>query len=140
MKPSGNPYVRTDSPEFSAILRTMRKVAPKPAPKSAPPPPPSPPSPINMPAAAAASVAPPADPPVSWQYETKNQGWQPFDAQAVTPIEAEYQKFLADPHNYDVREVRSGRFRYFINFAAMRQTNIDHDDHRERAVRRVTQS
>jgi len=71
---------------------------------------------------------------VQWQYQ--HGGWQPYAQQASDVVEAAYQDWLANP-NVDVRAIRSGAWEYEVDFNAMTQTNIQHEAHTQRSIRRA---
>jgi len=43
-----------------------------------------------------------------------------------------------NPGDFDVRSVRSGQFHYMVDFRQMTQTNVDHDNHTTRKIKRTT--
>ena len=70
-----------------------------------------------------------------WQY---NHGtWKNYDSKASDIIEEIYQNYLSNRGDSDVRAVRSGEWEYMVDFAALKQTNIQHENHTVREVRRV---
>jgi len=72
-----------------------------------------------------------------WQY---NHGkWHDFDQEANKIVEGIYQAFLADPH-VDINAIKSGHYQYMIDFNAMKQTNIEHEAHTVRDIRRIKAS
>ena len=52
-------------------------------------------------------------------------------------LEQQWAEYQTDPHSFDVRSVHSGSFDYQVDFKSMVQTNLLHDSHTVRAVRRV---
>jgi len=48
-----------------------------------------------------------------------------------------YQKYLENRGDTDVRAVKSGQWEYMVDFMAMKQTNIQHENHTIRNIRRV---
>jgi len=70
-----------------------------------------------------------------WQYEDK--GWKNYDVEASNTVEEVYQGYLANRGDTDVRAVHSGSWEYQVDFMAMKQTNIQHDNHTVRNIRRV---
>lgn len=94
------------------------------------------PAPGNDPRAAPAPAAEPGDAlPHKWQYE--DHGWHDYDAAAWPTLEAHWAEYQADPHNFDVRSVHSGSWAYLVDFKALKQTNVAHEAHTMRNVRRV---
>jgi len=69
-----------------------------------------------------------------WQYQ--HGGWHDYDEEANKMVEAIYQSWLKDP-GVDIRTVKSGHWNYMIDFNTMKQTNIEHENHTERGIRRV---
>jgi len=72
---------------------------------------------------------------VRWQY--LENGWKYYDKTASDAVELAYQDYLKSPQNFDVRAVKSGRWMYQVDFARMEQTNIEHESHTVRKIRRV---
>jgi len=72
-----------------------------------------------------------------WQYEEGSSLFKNYDPKASDIVEEHYQEYLATPSNWDVRSVHSGEWRYQVDFPNMIQTNIQHENHRVRAIRRV---
>ena len=70
-----------------------------------------------------------------WEYF--DNGWHPYAPAASDLVEAEWQEYVSDPHRRDVRSVKSGQFRYFVDFTLMKQTNVEHPNHTQRDIRRV---
>ena len=70
-----------------------------------------------------------------WQYEDGN--WRNYDLNASDEVEKVYQGYLANRGDTDVRAVKSGQWEYMVDFAAMKQTNLQHPNHTIRNVRRV---
>jgi len=52
-------------------------------------------------------------------------------------VEDVYQNYLSNRGDTDVRAVKSGQWEYQVDFMAMKQTNIQHDNHTVRNIRRV---
>ena len=71
---------------------------------------------------------------ILWYYYDK--GWCPYDAKASVLVEDQYQHFLSNP-TVDVLGVKSGYWRYNIDFTAMTQTNVEHPSHTVRNIRRL---
>jgi len=72
-----------------------------------------------------------------WEY--KHGGWHTYDQEASKMVEAIYQSWVSDP-SVDIRTVKSGHWNYMIDFNTMKQTNIEHEDHTARDIRRVKAS
>lgn len=70
-----------------------------------------------------------------WQYF--DRGWYDYDADASRLIDVEYAQYLESPSNWDCRSVKSGQFSYLVDFPNMRQTNIVHENHTQRNIRRL---
>lgn len=70
-----------------------------------------------------------------WQYH--HGGWYNYDAAASKIVEDHYKEFLENPGKNDVRSVHSGHWNYLVDFLNMKQTNIQHQDHTQRDIRRV---
>lgn len=70
-----------------------------------------------------------------WEYF--DNGWNPYSPPASEVLEDEWQEYASNAHRRDVRSVKSGNFRYFVDFTLMKQTNVDHANHTQRDIRRV---
>lgn len=70
-----------------------------------------------------------------WQYE--DNGWRDYDREASEEVERCYQTYLNCPGQFDVRSIQSGTWHYQVDFPQMIQTNIRHENHTRRAIRRV---
>jgi hypothetical protein len=66
-----------------------------------------------------------------------DNGWKHYDQAASDAVELAYQDYMKSPQNYDVRAIKSGRWMYQVDFARMEQTNIEHESHTVRKLRRV---
>lgn len=73
---------------------------------------------------------------VRWQYY--DNGWYDYDPDASEIVEQQYQSWLKNPGDFDVRSVHSGHFHYMVDFRQMKQQNIEHENHTIRDVRRVS--
>lgn len=71
-----------------------------------------------------------------WQYF--DNGWFDYNLDASKAVEEAYQDYISNPGMWDVRAVKSGRWHYQVDFPNMKQTNIEHDDHTQRDIRRIT--
>jgi len=70
-----------------------------------------------------------------WQYF--DGGWKKYDRAANDLVEAAYQDYVKDPTNFDVRAVKSGHWQYQVDFVNNKQTNIQHEAHTVRNIRRI---
>jgi histone H2A len=70
-----------------------------------------------------------------WQY--LDGGWKEYDKAAAEAVEVQYQEYVANPAMCDVRSVKSGRWNYMVDFINMQQTNIEHENHTVRGIRRI---
>jgi hypothetical protein len=70
-----------------------------------------------------------------WQYY--DNGWHNYDLPASDLVEDEYLNFEQNPGRCDVRAVKSGEWKYMVDFINMKQTNIEHSNHTVRKIRRV---
>jgi hypothetical protein len=70
-----------------------------------------------------------------WQYF--DNGWFDYHPDASKAVEEAYQDYVSNPGMWDVRAVKSGRWHYQVDFPNMKQTNIEHDDHTQRDIRRI---
>jgi len=70
-----------------------------------------------------------------WQYQDGH--WKNYDVEASNTVEEVYQGYLANRGDTDVRAVHSGQWEYMVDFMAMKQTNIQHENHTVRNIRRV---
>lgn len=84
----------------------------------------------------AATVVRPTKP-FMWQYVDNWGKFQDYNAAASDIVEEAYEAYLKDPHMMDVRAVKSGDWQYQVDFLNMKQTNIQHENHRVRTIRRV---
>jgi len=74
-------------------------------------------------------------PPFKWQYLDGDYHDYDFDASVL--VEEAYQEYLKNPGMYDVRAVQSGHWKYQVDFVNNIQTNITHNAHTSRTIRRV---
>jgi len=70
-----------------------------------------------------------------WQYF--DGGWKSYSKEADRVVEEAYQDYVKNPGCYDVRAIRSGQWMYQVDFVNMKQTNIQHEAHKVRDIRRV---
>jgi len=70
-----------------------------------------------------------------WQY--KEGTWKTYAAEASNVVEQVYQNYLSNRGDTDVRAVKSGQWEYMVDFMAMKQTNIQHENHTVRDIRRI---
>jgi len=71
-----------------------------------------------------------------WEYKERDR-WFPYAKDASDIVEAAYQEYLNDPNQIDVRSVQSGMWSYQVDFTNMTQTNIQHENHTVRDIRRT---
>jgi len=71
-----------------------------------------------------------------WQYK-EGLNWKSYDEKASNVVEEVYQKYLGNKGDTDVRAVKSGQWEYQVDFSAMKQTNIQHENHTTRDIRRI---
>jgi len=71
-----------------------------------------------------------------WQYDDSGT-WKNYETSASDTVEEVYQKYLGNRGDTDVRAVKSGQWEYQVDFAAMKQMNIQHPTHTVRSIRRV---
>lgn len=71
-----------------------------------------------------------------WQYLDDNGRWSDYAPAASVEVEKMYANWMVNPH-IDVRCVKSGDWEYMVDFNAMQQQNIKHQNHRIRKVNRV---
>jgi len=71
-----------------------------------------------------------------WQYQ-EGSTWKPYDHNASDLVEKAYQDYLKNPGMCDVRAVKSGQWQYQVDFLNNKQTNIQHESHTVRSIRRV---
>ena len=87
--------------------------------------------------AAAPAPAAPANATGNWQYKANDDQWRDYDPAASDVVEKVYQGYLGNRGDTDVRAVKSGQWEYMVDFQAFKQTNIKHENHRVRDIRRV---
>eukprot|EP01114_Cavostelium_apophysatum_P014064 TRINITY_DN3546_c0_g1_i4.p1 TRINITY_DN3546_c0_g1~~TRINITY_DN3546_c0_g1_i4.p1 ORF type:complete len:247 (-),score=57.76 TRINITY_DN3546_c0_g1_i4:84-824(-) len=75
--------------------------------------------------------------PYVWQYLENDHTWQNYDTAASDLVEEIFLKYLGNKGDTDVRAVKSGQWEYMVDFIALKQTNIQHENHRIRNIRRV---
>jgi len=71
-----------------------------------------------------------------WEYKEHDK-WFPYAPEASVIVEKAYKDYLADPNQIDVRSVQSGMWAYQVDFTNMTQTNIQHQNHTTRDIRRT---
>jgi len=71
-----------------------------------------------------------------WEYK-QNDTWFPYAPEGSAIVEAAYRDYLNDPNKIDVRAVKSGMWTYQVDFTNMTQTNIQHQNHTVRDIRRT---
>lgn len=74
-----------------------------------------------------------------WQYMDDSQSWQDYDSSAASELETRYQSYISGSQT-SADPVPSGShgWRYDVNFQTMIQTNVDHIQHKQRPIRRIT--
>ena len=75
--------------------------------------------------------------PHKWQYEERPTVFYDYDSKASTLVEGAYKEYVAAPSQWDVRSIHSGEWCYQVDFPNMIQTNIQHENHTSRVIRRV---
>jgi len=70
-----------------------------------------------------------------WQYD--HNGWKNYTVEASNVVEDVYTNYLSNRGDTDVRAVKSGQWEYLVDFMAMKQTNIQHEAHTTRNIRRI---
>lgn len=69
-----------------------------------------------------------------WQYQ--HGSWHNYDEAANAIVEHTYHLYLKEPQ-IDVRAVKSGHFKYMVDFTNMTQQNVEHWAKTKRAIRRI---
>jgi len=72
-----------------------------------------------------------------WTWQFYDGGFHNYDSAASDTVEGVYQEYLSSPYTCDVRAVQSGQWQYEIDFRLMVQTNIQHESHTKRRIRRI---
>jgi len=72
-----------------------------------------------------------------WTWQYYDGGFHNYDSAASDTVEGVYQEYLTSPYTCDVRSVQSGQWQYEIDFRLMLQTNIQHESHTKRRIRRI---
>jgi hypothetical protein len=84
--------------------------------------------------------------PAIWQYFDDNNfnavikrsdGWYDYDPEASDIVEDEWQRYIINRAMNDVRSVKSGQWEYMVDFVNWKQTNIIHQNHKIRPIRRL---
>lgn len=73
-----------------------------------------------------------------WQYQENSSTFGDYGPKASALVEQAYCEYMSAPSNWDVRSVRSGEWCYQVDFPNMIQTNIQHENHKVRRIRRVS--
>ena len=72
----------------------------------------------------------------AWDF-LDDDGWKPYADQQQVELETAFQSFaVTKTSSSNLVRIHAGRWGYEIDFAKMVQKNIQHPNHRERAVRR----
>jgi len=72
-----------------------------------------------------------------WQYQDSATQWKNYDEKASDTVEEVYLNYLSNRGDTDVRAVKSGQWEYMVDFMALKQTNIQHENHTVRNIRRL---
>lgn len=84
--------------------------------------------------------------PAIWQFYDINNfnaklkrsdGWYDYDAEASDLVDDEWQRYIINRGMNDVRSVKSGQWEYLVDFVNWKQTNILHQNHTVRQIRRI---
>lgn len=84
-----------------------------------------------------------------WQYFDDNNfnavvkrsdGWYDYDWEASDVVEDEWQRYIVNRAMNDVRSVKSGQWEYMVDFVNWKQTNIIHQNHKVRSIRRLDEN
>jgi len=70
-----------------------------------------------------------------WQYQDGT--WKDYEINGSDLVETAYQGYIKNPGMCDVRSVKSGQWQYQVDFLNLKQTNIQHESHTTRAIRRL---
>jgi len=92
---------------------------------------------VTKPKAAASSSATGSKEDLVWAWQYYDNGFHNYDSAASDAVEGVYQEYLTSPYTCDVRAVQSGQWQYEIDFRLMTQTNIQHENHTKRKIRRL---
>ena len=80
--------------------------------------------------------------PATWQYFDKDknmnpEGWYDYDTEASDIVEDHWQQYIQNRAMNDVRSVKSGEWEYMVDFMNWKQTNVQHQNHKVRNIRRL---
>eukprot|EP01064_Diplonema_japonicum_P025458 TRINITY_DN3688_c0_g1_i1.p1 TRINITY_DN3688_c0_g1~~TRINITY_DN3688_c0_g1_i1.p1 ORF type:complete len:270 (+),score=38.44 TRINITY_DN3688_c0_g1_i1:76-885(+) len=77
-----------------------------------------------------------------WQYVENDQTWRDYRVDASAVVEQHFHEWEQDGKGSDivVRAVKSGDWSYDVCFKTLQQTNVDHQSHTKRRIRRVALS
>jgi len=70
-----------------------------------------------------------------WQY--MDGTWKDYQLNGSDVVEQAYQDYMKNPGKCDVRAVKSGQWSYQVDFLNLKQTNIQHESHTVRDIRRI---
>jgi len=70
-----------------------------------------------------------------WQY--RDGTWKDYQLNGSDVVEQAYQDYMKNPGKCDVRAVKSGQWSYQVDFLNLKQTNIQHESHTVRDIRRI---
>jgi len=73
----------------------------------------------------------------AWQFLENDTNYHNYDKEANDLVESVYQEYLSNPNRVDVNAVQSGQWKYMVDFRNMTQTNIQHENHTVRQIRRI---
>jgi len=73
----------------------------------------------------------------AWQFLENDNCYHNYDKEANDLVESVYQEYLGNPNRVDVNAVQSGQWKYMVDFRNLTQTNIQHENHTVRKIRRV---
>jgi len=72
-----------------------------------------------------------------WQYQDDAGKFKNYDGEASDIVEGCYEEYIKNPNMMDVRAVKSGDWQYQVDFINLKQTNIQHANHKVRNIRRI---
>ncbi|KAI2489089.1 hypothetical protein MHU86_25503 [Fragilaria crotonensis] len=80
--------------------------------------------------------APPPVPPTNFVWEYEDNGWCPLAPASQAIVESAFRAYISGASRESTQTFRSERWTYEVNFVTMRQTNLDHPNHRQRNLQR----
>jgi hypothetical protein len=72
-----------------------------------------------------------------WQYKGNGNLWENYEARASDAVEEIFLRYKENRGDTDVRAIKSGDWEYQVDFLSFKQTNIQHENHRIRDIRRI---